>query len=177
MRAEFARNVPSAIALDGTAEALPLPDGSVDVVIAAQAFHWFDGERALEEFARVLVPGGRVVLVWNQPDERVPWVAAARSIVEPERKGAPTYRSGEWRRAFDETRAFDPLVTEQFPLIDRRPDEASFRDRYASISFVAALTEAERAPLLNRIVEIRKARGDGSFDIPYVSNSYWTRRH
>lgn len=53
----------------GTAEATTLPDASVDLVTAAQAFHWFDPPRARAEFARILVPGGAVVLVWN--DRRI----------------------------------------------------------------------------------------------------------
>lgn len=50
----------------GTAEATTLPDKSVDLVVAAQAFHWFDGPRTRREFARILRPGGRVALVWNE---------------------------------------------------------------------------------------------------------------
>ncbi|HEX5011704.1 MAG TPA: class I SAM-dependent methyltransferase [Planctomycetota bacterium] len=49
----------------GTAEASGLPDASVDAVVAGQAFHWFDVERARAEFLRVLRPGGWVALVWN----------------------------------------------------------------------------------------------------------------
>lgn len=57
--------VPGYSSAHGCAEAMPLPDGSVDLVTAAQAFHWFDTERARAEFLRVLKPGGRVALVWN----------------------------------------------------------------------------------------------------------------
>lgn len=53
----------------GTAERLPLPDASVDLITAAQAFHWFDIAAARAEFLRVLKPQGHVVLVWN---DRVP---------------------------------------------------------------------------------------------------------
>lgn len=51
--------------VEGSAEATTLPDASVDLVAAAQAFHWFDPERAREEFARILVPGGWVAILWN----------------------------------------------------------------------------------------------------------------
>lgn len=52
--------------VDGTAEATGLPDDFVDIVVAAQAFHWFDPERTRAEFERVLKPGGRIALMWNE---------------------------------------------------------------------------------------------------------------
>ena len=51
--------------VNGSAEATTLPDASVDLVVAAQAFHWFHVRKAREEFRRILRPGGRVVLLWN----------------------------------------------------------------------------------------------------------------
>jgi SAM-dependent methyltransferase len=56
--------------VEGTAEATTLPRGSVDLIAAGQAFHWFDPEAARKEFARVLGPGGRVVLIWNDRRKR-----------------------------------------------------------------------------------------------------------
>jgi ubiquinone/menaquinone biosynthesis C-methylase UbiE len=75
MRAEFARVLPTVRMLDGTAEAIPLADHSIDSVFVAQAFHWFDAPAALSEIARVLKPGGGLGLVWNDDDLTVPWVA------------------------------------------------------------------------------------------------------
>lgn len=50
----------------GTAENTTLPDASVDIVLAGQAFHWFDLEKTKIEFKRILTPGGHVVLIWNE---------------------------------------------------------------------------------------------------------------
>lgn len=66
----------------GTAEDLPLDDGSVDGVIAGQAWHWFDREVVGREFARILRPGGVAAAVWNTRDEDVDWVRAWSEAVE-----------------------------------------------------------------------------------------------
>ena len=57
--------VPEAEALDGPAEAIPLPDESVDAAFAGQAYHWFDHDRAVPELHRVIRPGGGLMLLWN----------------------------------------------------------------------------------------------------------------
>ena len=76
MLAELRRGLPSVRALPGRAEEIPLPDGSVDAVLAGQAMHWFDLDRAVPEIARVLAPGGVLAGLWNVDDDRVDWVAA-----------------------------------------------------------------------------------------------------
>ena len=63
---EFLADFPDFSIIDGTSEATTLPDHSVDIVVAAQAFHWFDPERTRAEFRRILKPGGHVVLIWNE---------------------------------------------------------------------------------------------------------------
>jgi ubiquinone/menaquinone biosynthesis C-methylase UbiE len=60
--------------LEGRAEALPVPDRSVDLVVAGQAAHWFREPDASRELARVLRPGGTVAYLWKYPAPDTPWV-------------------------------------------------------------------------------------------------------
>ena len=62
MREALSRAVPDVEVLDAVAEDLPLTEGSVDSAVVAQAFHWFDGERALAELGRVLEPAAPIAL-------------------------------------------------------------------------------------------------------------------
>ncbi|WP_158299875.1 class I SAM-dependent methyltransferase [Glycomyces paridis] len=68
--------------LEGTAEALPLPDASADVLTAGQAFHWFDRPKALPELRRVLRPGGVLAPIWNLRDADTPWVTAVWASID-----------------------------------------------------------------------------------------------
>lgn len=65
----------------GTGEATGLGDDSVSLVLCAQAFHWLDPARAMDEFARILQPGGKVVLMWNIHDVRLASMARYRDII------------------------------------------------------------------------------------------------
>lgn len=88
MLAELRRRLPDVTARAGTAESVPLPDASVDAVLAGQAAHWFDLDRALPEIGRVLRPGGVLAGLWNADDASVDWVvglheASGRRTVVP----------------------------------------------------------------------------------------------
>jgi SAM-dependent methyltransferase len=142
---------PGVLAVRGVAEALPLRRHSVDAVCAASAFHWFDGRRALAEAHRVLRHGGRLALLWNRRDDATPWVAALSAIVNRHEGGWPRYRSGEWHAAFDAARdLFRPVEEAHFPHAHALAPEGVV-DRVASVSFVAAMPEAERAAVLEEV--------------------------
>jgi SAM-dependent methyltransferase len=82
----LAERVPSARALRASAENLPLSAGSVDLVIAGQAWHWFDPELAWQSALRVLSPTGRIAVAWNAPARRQAWqreVALLQPSVSP----------------------------------------------------------------------------------------------
>lgn len=82
MRARLAAASPDLTPLAGFAEQVPLPDASVDAVVAGQAYHWFDREPTHAEAARILRPGGVFAPLWNRRDESEPWVAALSAIAD-----------------------------------------------------------------------------------------------
>jgi SAM-dependent methyltransferase len=161
MRAAIA---PPARVLDGTAEAIPLPDARADAVTVAQAFHWFDAERALREIHRVLRPGGVLALIWNRRDLRDELHARITDLLEPHRGEVPAHRDGAWRPVLEATSLFGELREETFDN-EQVVDAGGLADRVGSISFVAALGEPERAELL---AEIRALAGGGTVVLRYV---------
>jgi SAM-dependent methyltransferase len=101
MLEQLRRAVPEAEALEGSAEAIALPDASVDGAFAAQAYHWFDRERAVPELHRVVRPGGGLALFWNWWDDRDPLqhelaeligYAGHSPFTEEEMPGIPWFR-------------------------------------------------------------------------------------
>lgn len=173
MRDALARNVAEAEVREGSAEALPLPDASVDAVVAATAFHWFDHARAMPELARVLRPGGMLACLWNERDEREPWVRRMTEII-----GWDGFRpygvAFDWRPVVEHDGWFELRERVQFPFVQQL-DRASMADRVRSISYVAAMSEAQRAPLLARIDELVAPLGE-PFELPYLCDVVLARR-
>ncbi len=149
MRAVLAERLPGAIALDGTAQALPLADGCADAVTVAQAYHWFAGDAALREFERVLAPGGTLALIWNSRDHSQPLWAAVDELFDANRGSAPRHDSGAWRASLTGSR-FAALDEARFP--NAQPTgHAAVLDRFASTSFIGALEPSARARLLDQV--------------------------
>jgi SAM-dependent methyltransferase len=136
--------LPQINALAGTADAIPLPDASVDVVMCAQAFHWFANAAALAEIHRVLKPGGKLGLVWNMRDARVDWVARLDRIVNQVEGDTPRYYTGAWRKAFPFA-GFGPLHEQHFSHGHTGAPEDVIVNRVRSTSFIAALAPEARA--------------------------------
>ena len=184
MRAELVRRLPGVEALGGTAEELPLGAASADAVLVAQAFHWFDGPRALGEIARALRPGGGLGLLWNSSPWETregPWFAALDDLLEESRVDLSTMRrhgTGRWIEAFAGEERFEPLASATFenPQRLRRED---FIAALASRSYIAALADAHRAEVLAGI-EAMLERDDAPLDgddvvLPLTTEAYWTR--
>jgi SAM-dependent methyltransferase len=150
MRGVLERGLPDVEALAGTAEQIPLTADSADAVVAGQAFHWFDGPRALEEFGRVLRPTGMLGLIWNRRDPRQELQQAIDEIIGPYRGSTPAYHSDRWTEAFAEGSPF--VLTDQVEIpFTQTLDVDGFVDRLMSISFLAALDSEDRRSVEERL--------------------------
>jgi SAM-dependent methyltransferase len=178
MRRVFAERLPEVPVLDGTAEALPFPDGSVDAVVASQAFHWFDPVAAPREIHRVLSPVGALGLMWNDRDDTVPWVARLTELMSPYRGETPSYRTGQWRRGLDEGDLFTSLERFEFRYEQEMTVERLI-ERVLSVSFMAALAESEQADVAERLRRLAATdpalKGRDVFALPYRTDVFICR--
>ncbi len=161
---------------DGTAEATGLRGGSVDLVLSAQAFHWFRQREAVKEFHRILRPGGRLALVWNTRDERDAlthgYVAAIHAVsgVHPAEKRE--LEAG----VIDGEGYFEPPVLETFSHWQDL-DCTGLIGRATSASYVPKEGQAFedlRSRLIALFQQYREARDFVRF--AYITRVYLSRR-
>jgi SAM-dependent methyltransferase len=179
MRRQLVADLPGVRALEGTAEAMPLPDASAHAVLCAQAFHWFANERTVEEIHRVLKPGGRLGLVWNVRDESVGWVAALTKIMAPYETGTPRYRTGLWRQAFA-GQPFTALEETCFPHQHLGNPREVIIDRTLSVSFIAAQSEDVRERIAGQLRDLIDGhpdlRGRERIAFPYRTHAFQCKK-
>ena len=177
MRAVLEEGVPEAESLAGSAEAIPLPDASVDAVFTAEAFHWYASDESVGEIVRVLRPRGGLVILWNldfgDPDppmgeevDRVIDVAFAKG-------GAPgigKVLSGFWREPIAKG-PFEPLQESEVErTVTRTRDQ--WLANMLSVSSIAALSDADREEFAARLHELVP---DVRYRWSIRTVAYWTR--
>lgn len=166
MRAELSRRFPQVTALSGTAEEIPLPDGSVDAVLVGQAFHWFDLVPALTEIGRVLRPGGALGALWNGEDKSVEWVAGLTKVAET---SVPDGYGVGFRMPAHPL--FEAAQETAFPHTHRRTAD-TVAETFGTHSRMLVIPQAERDATMARIREYLAARPEtsgGEFDMPLVT--------
>jgi ubiquinone/menaquinone biosynthesis C-methylase UbiE len=170
--------------LEGTAEAIPLDDASVDAVTVAQAFHWFDPPVALAELARVLRPGGHLFLVWNTRDRSVDWVRRFGDLLvdgpDAERP-YDSYYDVDYAALVAQAGggAFEPMTVWHHAW-EQPSDEDLLVARAESVSVVGALPPEQKAAVLDRVRDLARAHPDlagrAAFPFPYTTMVWRTRR-
>ncbi|WBB76537.1 class I SAM-dependent methyltransferase [Micromonospora sp. WMMD1128] len=185
MLAELRRALPGVRALPGSAEAIPLPDGSVDAVVAGNAMHWFDMAVAGPEIARVLAPGGVLAGLWNVLDDRVDWVAGLAEVSGSAAVGPRDTPVG-WRVETarmhlpinGEPARFDAPEQAEFPHGQRRTAD-SLVATLATRAGMLVMPAGERQRTLGRIrafLASRPETADGEFTLPMLTCVLRVRR-
>jgi SAM-dependent methyltransferase len=184
MLAELRRALPAARVLSGSAEAVPLPDASVDAVLAGNAMHWFDMNVAGPEIARVLAPGGVLAGLWNLMDDRVEWVAGLAQVGGHEAIGSRD-TPASWRVATAELHLpkggtaarFGSPEQAEFPHAQRRTAD-SLVATLSTKAGILVMTAQEREARLSQIRAFLAGRAEtahGEFTLPMVTGVLRTR--
>jgi len=162
-------------ALDGSAEAIPLPDDSVDAVFCAESFHWFANEAALAEVARVLRPRGGLVLVWRDWwKTEPPPPKEARDLMRQVYERPDLERhAGEddaWRRCFGGS-SFEELREEK--LAPEVLDLAA--ERLVTLILSTSVFGSLPADELDRVERELRRLMTGEYRLPIQTQLWWTR--
>ena len=167
MLARLQERLPDVRTSQAPAEEIPSGDRSYDVVVCAQAFHWFDLDKALPEIARVLKAGGRLSLVWNQRDERVPWVRKLGAIIGTQEQLREPAAALEGSALFDE-------VEETEFRFRQTIDQHSIKDLVLSRSNIATLPPADRDAKLAEVAAFYDdyGRGMDGMQLPYAARCF-----
>lgn len=180
MRAALEALLPDIEIHDGTAEALPLRDGSVDLVTVAQGFHWFDAPKALAEIRRVLRPGGGLAMIWNVRDETVGWVRELGQIKDAVADGPPydLHQQVDWEAVVAADGGYGPVTQDWFPNWQDATVETVV-GRTASTSWISALPDDRREAVLDDVRALLDrhpaTRGRERFPFPHDTVVHWCR--
>lgn len=161
--------------IDGSAEDTTLAPQSIDFVIAATAYHWFDPEPTRREFRRILKPGGQVVLLWNTRHQESAGMKAYEALLDRYADGRQE-RHG-WETIPPDTRAI-ALFAPRLPMVNSFPYEQRFdwpglKGRLLSASYAPQRGDARYKPMIDRLRRIFKRHAeDGVFRFEYRTRIY-----
>lgn len=172
MLARLGVRVPGTARAVAAAERLPVGNRSADVVVAGSSFHWFDAELALPECARVLRPGGRLVLAWITRDARIPWVRKLGEVIGSVTRQPqdPLDEADSVAATIDGTGIFETVERSTFRSF-QPTDRSLLRDLVRSHPRVALTGQMERDRLLRKADELydEYGRGHDGMLLPYVT--------
>jgi SAM-dependent methyltransferase len=165
LREVLAAKVGADRALEGLAEAIPLPDAAFEAVTVADAFHWFDHQAAIAEIRRVLRPGGGLAVLSTIPDwSGASWAHELGTLIVRGRPTHPNFDGPSWQDAVQAAGGWreprEIRVTSAQPA-----DPERIVNHVGSMSWVAAMAEGPRAEMLTEVRAILQA-GHSPAELP-----------
>ena len=173
MREQLREVLPDIEVRDGTAESLPFDDESLDAVTVAQAFHWFRFDEALGEIRRTLRPGGRLAILFNQRDERVPWVKQWNEVTEWHSRRIAMYQSTDWAELLA-SHGFGGGGEAQAEWVQGMTRDL-LAARVRSVSYIADEPAEVQQSYVERVLRLVDGF-DEPFELPYVTHLWWARK-
>ncbi|EEB07851.1 methyltransferase [Schizosaccharomyces japonicus yFS275] len=169
------KRFPNVDARQGTAESIPVEDGTIDLVLCGQSFHWFSTKDVVKEIHRVLKPKGALGLVWNTRDSNEAWVRKLNLLLDKYRGDTPTFSSLEWGNMFPGN-GFGKIRSCAFPFAHCARPEKSVHDMLRSVHYIHMLPESERKTFfdeVNQIVEtIPRVPNTEQIKFPYQTLAF-----
>ena len=165
--------LPDVRATSGTAEQIPTGDSLYDVVVVGQAFHWFDHAKALAEIGRVLRTDGRLAVVQNERDERIPWVRKLGKLIGKQ-TGLTEEGGFDPTSILDDSGFFSAVEAQTFrhwQVVDRHSiqDLVQSRSNIATLEPEAQEHEAARGAGLLRRLRPRHGRHAAALQLPCLA--------
>jgi SAM-dependent methyltransferase len=196
MRAVLSESVPGVRALAGRGEAIPLPDGSVDAVLASSSWHWMDTIPTLREVGRVLVPGGTLAVMWSGPDPDAGLIAQAQALLggdgDAAVPGLDAQSQAELSAAMQDQNALPQVLEIPLGLPFDQPEQTVVTWDVAltaddligllgTFSWVILMEDDARARLFDTARRVLRdalgVSGDVTVDIGYRAEVFKARRH
>ena len=169
------KNKPNFISIDGTAENTTLKDNSIDVITAAQSFHWFDLKKTKKEFLRILKPKGFIVLIWNvRESEGSPFSAEYEKLLKSYCPDYSQVNSGNI--GFEKIMNFiNPKNTQKFSCMNEQFfDFEGLKGRLKSSSYTPTEEQPEYSMLMEDLAKLfNKFQINGTVQLIYNCEMYF----
>jgi SAM-dependent methyltransferase len=194
MRAVLAQEVPAVTTLSGRGESMPLPDASVDAVVASSSWHWMEPVSALNEVARVLVPGGVLGALWSGPDPDGAFAVQAQTMMQQVSLGSEGAGADDDLGALvtrEGSRSADQSLKIPFGLPFDQPELKIFAWKVAlnadelvgllgTFSWIILLSDERKERIFTEarrlLKEVLGVEGDVTIDVDFRCEAWKTRR-
>ncbi|MEW6056655.1 MAG: class I SAM-dependent methyltransferase [Bdellovibrionota bacterium] len=180
MLEQLSQRFPSTEVVQASAEEMPFPAQTFDVVVCANAFHWFATQKSLAEIARVLKPRGSLGLIWTVLDENHDSIRSLLSQVGYHAKNIPRFQSNEWKHCFEQTDLFTSLREKMFRSAQEYTSKTLI-NFLNTMSFWAEKSESEQRLQAEQVMKdlprlFKVPSSASKISLRFLTHVYWCKK-